>query len=140
MSKKSNVCIILGAGASRSLMEEEPPQLILFRTSPLPLGDELVKRIISYRKKSITWYLSYILYNLICDFKSEQQMIDFFVFAREIERYWPNNLRCIMKRRRKKKKISYFRNEFDEYLKVSVGLTEMRPKMSDTSIVKSDCF
>ena len=87
---KDKLCIIIGAGASRSLTSNDDPGLIgVGRHSAMPLGADLIKRIASYRKKSITWYLSYILFQLIHDFNSRNQT-KYFEFAETIERYLPD--------------------------------------------------
>ncbi|MCP3660668.1 MAG: hypothetical protein GY830_10325 [Bacteroidetes bacterium] len=142
--EEQNILLVLGAGASYSLIseqsrKEQAPRFTIGKFSDTPLGDELVKRIGKYSHKSISWIIAYFLYKLVDtppyfkEINSNNISLNkhFFIFANQIENYVPKNLNFYLKdyssyssddkkQTEKEININYFYNEFKKYFDSSI--------------------
>ncbi len=81
---------ITGAGASASLTKKDSPIYFYFsygKYQTLPLGEELIGRIIAYKSKSLCWLLSLFCWRLVNNFERDWQT-RFFDFAKKVEEFW----------------------------------------------------
>ncbi len=81
---------ITGAGASASLTKKDSPTSFNFsygEYQTLPLGDELIQRIVACKSKSICWLASLFCWRLVNNFERDWQT-RFFDFAKKVEEFW----------------------------------------------------
>ena len=126
ISKKKNVLVILGAGASKSLTwkEKAGEYFVPFVGSHqgFPTGDELIQVIGSYRTKAFCWLITYCSFKLFyASFSpsvSAAVFGKFIEFARDLELYYPRNETYYHEKDEDKKiedEIGKIKNKLSEY-------------------------
>lgn len=96
MTKNSTkkLLFVTGAGASASLTKKDSVISGRFdsgKYQTLPLGNELIQRIVAYKSKSLCWLVSLFCWRLVNDF-AENWQTTFFEFVAKVEKFWPENI------------------------------------------------
>lgn len=131
MEKK--ILIIVGAGASRSLIqlkndnEEKPFICDVGGYKELPTGDGLVKEIIQYGRKSIAWFIAYSCYHLIktdvCRINKDKNDVinrinpnsDFLEMSKYVEGIYPKGYYHILTEEEVKSLKDNLQKEYSKY-------------------------